>query len=131
MTITRQRPVGEPSIASGDVEVHADAAQVVREHLAERVVGDAPDVRGLAAERRDPGRGVRGRAARRLRRRAHLRVDLVGAGGVDHRHRAALDAGAGDEVVGLVRQHVDQRVAQREHVEPLHFIAALRASTTG
>ena len=46
-----------------------------------------------------------------------LRVDLVGAGRVDHRHRAPLDPGAGDDVVGLVREHVDERVAERDDIE--------------
>ena len=65
-----------------------------------------------------------------------LRVDLVGAGGVDHRHRAALDAGAGDDVVGLVAEHVDQRVPERDDVDRRPFGVRRRhrrapSSTTG
>ena len=62
----------------------------------------------------DADGGVRGRAARDLGGRTHLGVDLVGAGRVDHRHRAGLDPGAGDEVVVGVREHVDERVAERQ-----------------
>ena len=62
-----------------------------------------------------------------------LRVDLVGAGRVDHRHRAPLDPGPGDDVVGLVREHVDERVAERDDVDRGRRRGHRRApsSTTG
>ena len=60
-----------------------------------------------------------------------LRVDLVGTGGVDHRHRAALDSRAGDDIVGLVGQHVDERVPERDDVESGCTHRRAPSSTTG
>ena len=66
----------------------------------------------LPAERRDADHRVGGRAARDLDRRAHRRVERVGALGVDERHRAlARGPCSATNVVGLVAEHVDQRVA--------------------
>ena len=114
----------------GRLEMHAHAAQVVREDLAEGVVGHPADVRRAPAERRDSKRGVRGRPAGSLGGRPHLRVDLVGPGLVDHGHRPALDTGAGDEFVVGEGEHVDQRIADGQYVEPSHFLTP-RASATG
>ena len=77
VTKIRQRAVGGSPARGGRVEVDPDRADVVREDLAELVVGDLADERALRAERGEPGQRVGRRAARDLPRRAHRVVELA------------------------------------------------------
>ena len=119
VTMMRQRPVGSSPCTRRGGELHARGADVVAEHRTELVVVHPPDERGGPAERRDAHHRVGGRPAGDLRRRAHRRVELLGARGVDERHRALLETVGGDELVGLVAQDVDERVADPDDVEPV------------
>ena len=68
------------------------------------------------AEAPDPGDGVRGAAAGDLDRRSELGVEVLDAGGVDEGHRTRLQPELVHEVVGRVRDHVHQRVADGNDV---------------
>jgi hypothetical protein len=95
----------------------AGGPDVVPENLAELIVAHAADEPGAPAERRDPDESVGRRAARHLGRGSHRRVDRLGAGGVDEGHRAAGEPVGLDELVALVAEHVDERVADADDVE--------------
>ena len=101
------------------LELDPGGAEVVPEHLAELVVGDAADERRPPAERRDSDERVGSRAAGDLHCGRHRGVELLGACGVDQRHRAGGQVVGGEELVGLVAQNVDQRVPDPDNVEAL------------
>src|ERR1700693_181557 len=113
VTMTRQRPVGAPLVASGvskwtPMLRRSCAKTLPNVSSATRPMYAAPPPNAATPaavfgagppHARAPGGGVRRRPAGGLGGRAHFRIDLVGTGRVDHRHRAAFDAGAGDEIV--------------------------------
>ena len=117
VTRIRQRPVGSAAGLGRGQELDAERADVVGEDLAELVVGDLADEAGAAAQRRDPGHRVGRRAAARLARLAHLRVEPGRALGVEHLHRALDQALLDQERVVGGGDHVHHRVADREHVQ--------------
>ena len=98
-------------------EVDTGGADVVAEDGTELVVGDTADVRAAATERRDPDQRVGGRATGDLDCGTHRRVQRLGPLGVDEGHRARCELLLGDELVGLVAEHVDERVADADDVE--------------
>ena len=105
------------AMAGRRLEMHAGGADVVAEDLAELVAVDLADVGPPAAQRRDAGHGVAGGTARHLDARTHAAVQLLGAGGVDQRHRPLLDpVGREKGVVGM-GDHVDDGVADAGDVE--------------
>jgi hypothetical protein len=89
----------------------------VGEHCAELVVAHLAQVLRGAAERGDPDDRVRRRPAGDLDGGAHRVVDLGRTGLIDQRHRALRHPQAIDEVVALVADHVDEGVADPDHVE--------------
>jgi hypothetical protein len=84
---------------------------------AELVVGDLADEGGAPAEGADAGGGVAGAAARRLDRGAHQGVEPLGLLGVDQAHRALDQVFADEEVLLGPGDHVDNGIADAEHVE--------------
>ena len=99
------------------VEGDAGGADVVPEHAAEFVVAHLADEGRARAEARHPDDGVRRRAARDLDRRSHGVVDRRRARLVDQRHAALVHALLDQEVVVGAREHIDDGVADAEHVE--------------
>ena len=113
-----QRPVGHRAVVRAGPELDADREHVVAEHLAELVVVDLADVGGAAAEAGDTAHRVGGRAAAHLHRRAERLVQLDRAIGVDQVHPALDEAVLDQERVGRVGDHVDECVADPDHVVP-------------
>ena len=117
VTRIRQRAVAGPAAAAGVGKATPAAVMSWRIDLAQQVVADLADVAGLAAERRDAGDGIAGRAAGSLDAGAHGAVDRLGARLVDQRHRALVHRLGGEEgVVGLA-DHVDDGIADADDVE--------------
>ena len=107
-----QAPSGRGPVAHHPAgEARANRLQVVDEDLAELVGADLADVDAGPAEADHAGHAVAGRPARALHRRTHARIELGGAGVVDQLHRALGQALVGEKVVGGLRDHVDQGVA--------------------
>ena len=86
------------------------------EGAAELVVLDLADEGRAGAEARDADDGVGGRAARTFHRRAHRGVDRLRARLVDQRHGALVHALRDQEIVLGAGDHVDDGVADAEHV---------------
>ena len=86
------------------------------EGAAEFVVLDLADEGGAAAEARHADDGIGGRAARAFHRRPHRLIDLLGARLVDQRHGALVHALRHQEIVLGAGDHVDDGVADAEHV---------------
>ena len=105
-------------IAPGERRFVADAggADVVREHLAELVVGNAADELDAATERGGAGGGIGARPARNLAADAHGGVKRLRLVGVDETHAALGQLMAHDEVVVAVRDDVDDGVADDDDV---------------
>ena len=112
-----ERAVGVPSVERRGREMDAERLHVVAEEAAELVVGDLADEGGAPAEGGDAGGGVAGAAAGDQLRRAHMAVEPVGLRAVDQPHRALHQALADEKILFRMRQHVDDRVADRQHVE--------------
>ena len=83
---------------------------------AELVVLDLADEGGAAAEAGDADDGVGRRAAGAFHRRPHGLIDLLGARLVDQRHGALVHAVRDQEIVLGAGDHVDDGVADAEHV---------------
>ena len=90
---------------------------VVAEEFSELVVGHLADEGGAPAEGGDAGGGVAGAAAGDELRRAHMVEEPVGLLAVDQPHRALHQAFANQKILFRMRQHVDDRVPDRQHVE--------------
>ena len=105
------------AVGATGTELHADRADVVAEHVAEIVVVDLADVGGAAAEAGDAAHRVRRRPAAHLDRAAERRVELDGPIGLDQRHRPLDQVVGVEELVVRVGDHVDERVADPDHVE--------------
>ena len=104
-------------MAAGRGELDTGGADVVREHVAELVVGHLADERDLPAERGQTGGGVGGRPPRGLDPGAHVGVEQAGRVLVHQLHRALDHAVASEEVVVGAGEHVDDRVADHHDVE--------------
>ena len=104
--------VGRGGAAEGD----AERDDIVPEDGAELVVLGLADEGAAAAQGSDRGDGVGGGTAGNLDRRPHRRVQRFGLIGVDQRHRALVQAVPQDEVVVFLREHVDDGVADSDHV---------------
>src|SRR5581483_11572946 len=104
----------------------ADGAEIVREDVTELVAPDLADVLRARAERRHSDHRVRGRATGHLDARSHGRIEGGRTGLVDELHRALGEPVTTQEVLALVTQHVDQRVADAEDVELSHDAAFAR-----
>ena len=65
-----------PAFRRRGAVIHACRADVVREHLAQLVIGNPPHERGPAAQRRNPRAAVRGGSAGNLAARPHLRIEV-------------------------------------------------------
>ncbi len=99
------------------VEDHACRLLVVGEHRTELIVEDLADVGGLPAEAGDAGNGVGGRPPGGLDPSAHGCVQRLCSGDVDERHRAPHQVVLGDEVLGLMAQHVDEGIADADDID--------------
>ena len=101
----------------GDRQVDLDAhrREVVREALAEVVVGDLADVAAGPAERRDAGDGVRDRAAGHLDRRTHGVEEGLELVLLDQRHRRLHETEVAVHLVRILRDDVEHRVANAGH----------------
>ena len=108
---------GRPVRCRARDEADAGRADVVGEHAAELIVADPADEGRRTAERRDTDHRVGGGTTGDLRGRAHRLVQELRPIGVDQGHRAFDEPVLGQEVVGLVAEHVDQRVAETGDVE--------------
>ncbi len=98
-------------------EFDARGAQVVDVELAQLVGRDLADEAGSAAQCGHPGRGVAGRSPADLARGAHVLVQPLGLGGVDQPHRSFGQPLGGEERIVGVGDDVDDRIADRQHVE--------------
>ena len=120
LAVRRHQDVGAArSRAAGrglGLERDAGGADVMGVEPADLVVLDLADIGGARAEIGDADDGVGGRAAGHFGGRAHVAVNRGGARLVDQRH-AALGHAVADEkgLVGL-HQHVENRIADPEHV---------------
>ena len=112
-----ERAVGAPTSAARRGELDAGRGQVVPIEFAELVGRDLADEARAAAERRDARRGVAGRSAADLMRRAHVRIEPLRFLGVDQPHRPLDQALRVEELVGRVGDHVDDGIADAQHVE--------------
>ena len=117
VTRIRQRAVGGPS-SRGGVRKSTPAARMSwREHLAQLIALDLADIGGAGAERGQRRHGVGAGAARHLDRRPDAAVQLGHARLVDQRHRALGQIEPLERSIVGLGQHVDDRVAEAEHVE--------------
>ena len=98
------------------VEGDAGRAHVVRENLAELIIGDLPDKRALVTQRRQPRERVRGRTARDFACRTHAAIQRNRGIAVDQAHRAAFEAFAREKLEVGVGNHVDDGIADRDDV---------------
>ena len=98
-------------------ELDAGGGEVVPVEFAELVGRDLADEARFAAERRDPRRGIASRAAADLARRAHMVVEPRRLLGVDQPHHPLGQPLALEESVVAIGDDVDDRIADREHVE--------------
>jgi hypothetical protein len=89
---------------------------VVGEDFAELVAGHLADERALRAERGEAGQRVGSRAAGGFPRRAHRIVQHLGPRRVDQGHAATIELELLDQLVAAGRYHVDDCVADRDHV---------------
>jgi hypothetical protein len=117
VTSTIERARRHAEIGGRCGELDAGRAQIVDVEFAELVGRHLADESGARAERGDARRRVARRAAADLPAGAHMVVEPGRLIGVDQPHRSlgqplALEKG----VVGF-GDHVDDRIADREHVE--------------
>jgi hypothetical protein len=104
-------------IGGGGDELDAGRVEVVPVEFAELVGRDLADEAGAAAERGDAGGGVARRAAADLARRAHMIVEPRRLRRVDQPHHPLGQPLAREEIVIAIGDDVDDRIADREHVE--------------
>ena len=95
-----------------------ERVHVVAEEFSELVIGDLADEGGATTEGGDACRRVAGAAAGDELRRPHMGEQPVGFLAVDQAHRALHQAFAHQEILFCLRQHIDDRVPDRQHVEP-------------
>ena len=105
------RAVAGPAVRGLRMEAHALRAQIMREHVAELIVFDLAKISGPAAERRDPRRGVAGRATGNLDRRPHVAIELLGGLLIDEPHHALRQTMFGEERILDPREHIDNGIA--------------------
>ena len=98
-------------------ELDAGCGQVVAVEIAELVGSDLADEAGASPERSNSGGGVPRRTAADLVCRTHVRIEPLGLRGVDQPHRALGQAFRVQEAVGRVGDHIDDRIADAQHVE--------------
>ena len=87
------------------------------EHLAQLVVADPADIGGTSAQGGHGSHAVGAGAARHLPGRPHAAVELVDPGLVDQGHDPLVEAQLGDQAVVGMRDHVDDRVAEADHIQ--------------
>ncbi len=143
VTRISERAVAPTSFRGVDQEVDALRLDVMLVDLAQLVVGDLADERGLEAQRGKPRRGVAGRAAADLPARPHRVVKAHRLRLVDQPHRPLVKPLLGQEGVVGVGDDIDDRVADAEHVVAglghesrgscgkLEFAARLAAAAAG
>src|SRR5262249_60586940 len=102
---------GRPVERRRRVEGDASRADVVGEHLPERVVAHLADEARARAEAGDAVDRVRGRTARRLDRRSPSLVDVLRTLLVYQRHGTFVHALTNEEVILGAGDHVDDGIA--------------------
>ena len=90
---------------------------VVTEEFPELVVGDLSDEGRATAEGGDARRGVAGATAGDELRGAHMFEEPVGFLAVDQPHGPLHQAFPDQKILFSLRQNVDDRVSDRQHVE--------------
>ena len=108
---------GQPVGGGRCVVEHTVGPHVVGEHDAELVVEHPAEVGRTPTEAGHTRDGVGRRAAGHLDAGAHGVVDLGGAIGLDERHGSLDQVERTDEGLLLVAEHVDERVADPDHIE--------------
>lgn len=98
-------------------EGDARGTNVVRKDLPERVLLDLAHEGRARPEARRADNGVGGRAAGHLDGRSHLFVERLGLRFVDQRHAAFVHPMIDEEIVLGASDHINDRVADTEHVE--------------
>ena len=89
----------------------------MRKDRAELVVGDLTDERGVEPERRRAGHAVRRRAAADLPARPHRRIEIARVVRCQELHTALRQAPLNEEGIVAGRDHIDDRIADRNNVE--------------
>ena len=89
------------------------------EHLTQVVVVDLPEICRLSTKAGHPTHRVRRRTSAHLHRRSKCVVQLLRTIGVDQIHPALDQAVLFEKRVGRVRDHVDESIADTDHIEPL------------
>src|SRR5205085_3945877 len=92
-------------------------ANVMGKDAAELIVPDFADERGARSERCRAHDGICRRAARDLHGRSHGVVECRGFGRIDQPHRTLVHFLSDQEIVLRARNHIDDRIADAEHVE--------------
>ena len=98
-------------------EPDADRSHVVAEDASEVVVVDLADVRRRSPEAGHADHRVRRAAAAHLDRTGERAVQLDGSVRLDQCHRPLDQFVLGEELLGGMSDHVDQRVPDADHVE--------------
>ena len=98
------------------IERDAGCAHVMREDLAQLIVGDLSDERAFVAECCEPCQRVCRRTARNLARRTHGRIKLHSPCPVDQLHPALGQALTGEKIFTAIGEHIDNGIADRDDV---------------
>ena len=108
---------GRLTVAGFGAERDAHRANIVREDVAELVLGDLADKTTFAAQRRDTGDSVRRRTPARLDPRTHLGIQRVGVLGREHQlHRSLGHTFRRDEGIVGLRQDIDNGISDGDDV---------------
>ena len=98
------------------IEGNPAGPDIVGKDLAQLVVGHLADEGALRPQRSQARQGIGGGTARNLARGAHRVVQCLRPFGIDQGHAATGQAELVDQVVGARCHHVDDGIADRDHV---------------
>jgi hypothetical protein len=111
-------------------EVDPQALDIVAVDVAELVARHLADEGGAAAERGEARGRVAGRSAAEFAPRPHRAVEPLRFGLVDQAHRALGQALLGQEGVSGIGNHVDDGIADRQHINGFFVHRGRLAATT-
>ncbi len=104
------------AVARWRVEIDTDGADVVREHIAQLILGHLAHEGALRTQRAHACQRVRCRTARNFPRRAHRFVKPLRAVFVHQRHPALVQIELVDQFFGAGGHYVDDGIADGDHV---------------